>query len=152
MKLNHNLVLTRDADAMIHFWTDVIGLTIGERPPFPFKGAWLYSEGKPLIHIAEQPDLNPYGGALAHVALEGAAYQELISNLIKTATDYSEKNVPVSGERQVFVKGPDGLVVEMQFPLSETVNTSNDTRDKNYEYSKTENYDYLGTSEGGTVK
>ncbi len=117
MKLNHNLVLTTDLEGMNYFWTKAIGLTRGDRPPFPFKGEWFYSEGKPLIHVAEQANLNPNGGAIAHIALEGGDYQTLISTLKKLGFNYSEKDVPLSGERQVFVAGPDGLIVEMLFPL-----------------------------------
>ncbi len=119
MKINHNLILTTDLDAMSRFWTDAIGLSIGDRPPFPFKGLWFYSEGKPLIHVAEQKHINLDNGVISHLALEGADYNDLISNLIKTNYRYSEKDVPLSGERQVFVPGPDGLIVEMLFPLGE---------------------------------
>ena len=122
MKLNHILVLTTDLEIMSHFWTEVIGLSLGDRPPFPFKGAWFYSEGKPLIHVAEQNNINSNGGAIAHLALEGADYQILISTLKMHDVSYTEKDVPLSGERQVFVSGPDGLIVEMMFPLGESDN------------------------------
>jgi len=141
MKLNHNLILSTDLDDMVHFWTNVIGLTVGERPPFPFKGEWLYSKGKPLIHLAEQANINPHAGAIAHIALEGAVYKELLARIKTAGASYTEKNVPASGERQVFVQGPDGLVVEMLFPLAETVDNSADS----YEYACGDNnYDYLG--------
>jgi lactoylglutathione lyase len=117
MKLNHSLILTTDLEAMNLFWTKAIGLTIGDRPPFPFKGEWFYSEGKPLIHIAEQNNIDPQGGAIAHVALEGGNYNTLIYDLKRYNYKYTEKDVPVSGEHQVFVAGPDGLMVEMIFPL-----------------------------------
>ncbi|MCF6189773.1 MAG: hypothetical protein L3J51_04785 [Cocleimonas sp.] len=120
MKLNHNLILTTDLDAMNTFWTEAIGLTAGDRPPFPFKGAWFYSEGKPLIHVAEQKNIDPSGGAIAHLALEGGNYNTLITTLKKLNYSYTEKDVPISGERQVFVSGPDGLVVEMMFPLGKS--------------------------------
>jgi len=29
-------------------------LKVGERPPIPFNGLWLYSDDKPLIHDAKQ--------------------------------------------------------------------------------------------------
>jgi len=122
MKLNHNLILTTDLDTMSHFWTEVIGLTLGDRPPFPFKGAWFYSEGKPLIHVAEQGRTDVSGGAIAHLALEGADYNTLITTLKRLEYGYTEKDVPVSGERQVFVSGPDGLIVEMMFPLGKSDN------------------------------
>ncbi len=116
MKINHNLILTTNLNAMSHFWTGIIGLTLGDRPPFPFKGEWFYSEDKPLIHVAEQERVHEYGGPIAHVALEGTDYRALMTTLRKNFCSYTEKDVPISGERQVFVSGPDGLIVEMIFP------------------------------------
>lgn len=117
MKLNHNLILTTDLEVMSRFWTDAIGLTIGDRPPFSFKGLWFYSEGKPFIHVAIKKHINQDNGPINHVAIEGADYETLITSLKKHKYHYNEKDVPLSGERQVFIAGPDGLNVEMLFPL-----------------------------------
>ncbi|GAB5451139.1 MAG: hypothetical protein Hals2KO_14670 [Halioglobus sp.] len=118
MKLNHVLVRSSDLDASERFFTEVIGLDAGDRPPFPFRGAWFYSEGQPLAHVVEDRS-GPLAdrGPLAHVAFQGADYEELIGRLIARQVPYSEKDVPLSRERQVFVEGPDGLTVEMMFPL-----------------------------------
>jgi len=117
MKLNHVLVLTSDLQAMRSFWINVIGLREGWRPDFPFAGLWLYFDEKPLIHIAEQLGVTFTHGAISHVALEGANYKELLSRCQQFNQTYTEKNVPQSGERQVFLSGPDGLTVEMLFPF-----------------------------------
>lgn len=118
MKLNHVLVRTRGLNAAKRFFTEVIGLEQGERPPFPFNGAWFYCEGKALIHVVEDHEESlGNGGSLAHVAIEGAEYEALLQRLQKAQARYSEKDVPLTGERQVFVSGPDGLMVEMLFPL-----------------------------------
>ena len=118
MKLNHVLVRASDLDATNRFFSEIIGLDKGERPPFPFKGAWFYSEGSPLVHVAEDHEANlGTGGPMAHLAFEGANYDTLIRRLKTAQTQYSEKDVPLSGERQIFVCGPDGLTVEMLFPL-----------------------------------
>lgn len=58
-------------------------------------------------------------GSIAHLALEGANYDGLIEALNKNGVRYGENDVPVSGERQVFISGPDGLNVEMLFQLGE---------------------------------
>ncbi len=119
MRLNHVLVKTRDLNAMTEFWTQCIGLELGERPPFPFPGAWLYSDGQALIHIIEDSMIESSNAVLSHVALEGANYTGLIETLKDNHIPYSETDVPRSGERQVFVKGPDGLKVEMLFDLGQ---------------------------------
>lgn len=119
MKLNHVLVRTTDLNAMSRFWTEVIGLEQGYRPPFPFRGAWFYSYNQALVHVAEDRSVDPCAGPIVHVALEGADYDDLIATLKQRDVAYDEKDVPLSGERQVFVIGPDGLMVEMLFSLGE---------------------------------
>lgn len=142
MKLNHILVLTTDLAAMEHFWTQLIGLRSGERPPFPFKGLWLYSEGRPLVHIAEQHHAAFGNGSIAHVALEGADYEALVTRLDQQQYHYTEKEVPLSGDRQVFIAGPDGLTVEMLFALN--AEQTRDTDAQRHSYESNDNLEFLG--------
>lgn len=118
MRLNHVQVRTTDLQVMTRFWTEVIGLERGYRPPFNSSGAWFYSEGRPIIHVLEVGDIIG-GGPFDHVAVEGADYRQLIARLRRHGTDYRETTVPGTGDRQVFVSGPDGLKVEMLFPQRE---------------------------------
>ncbi|MEZ5536859.1 MAG: hypothetical protein R3F02_14700 [Thiolinea sp.] len=118
MKLDHVLLRTADLAVMSRFLVDVIGLEPGPRPPFPFAGAWFYSEGQPLVHVVDEPQASvSANGAVVHVALSGAGYGELISRLQAQQLTYYEKDVPLSGERQVFISGPDQLMVDMLFPI-----------------------------------
>lgn len=142
MKLNHILVLTSDLTAMEHFWTKLIGLRVGERPNFPFKGLWIYGEDKPLVHIAEQHQASFGNGSIAHVALEGADYNALIERLNQNTYSYTEKVVPLSGDHQVFIAGPDGLTVEMLFPLNEQHKINSSTH--NHSYQSNDNLEFLG--------
>ena len=49
--LNHYTILTRDLEATKDFYTDVVGLTVGDRPPLAFPGYWLYCGGVPTVHL-----------------------------------------------------------------------------------------------------
>lgn len=140
IKLNHILVLTTDLAAMEYFWTKLIGLQTGERPPFPFKGLWLYSEDKPLVHIAEQHRATFGNGSIAHVAIEGADYKALRTRLDLYRHSYTEKEIPLSEDRQVFIAGPDGLTVEMVFPFDEQQKYDADTQ--HYSYEINDNLEY----------
>ena len=117
MKINHVLVRASDLETMNRFLVNAIGLEEGERPPFPFSGSWLYSDGKPIIHVIHDLSAGNADGTVDHVALEGANYDTLLAALARHDIDYAERNVPQSGEHQVFVSGPDGLKVEMLFPV-----------------------------------
>jgi lactoylglutathione lyase len=116
MKINHVLVRASNLETMNRFLVDAIGLEVGERPPFPFSGSWLYSDGKPVVHVIHDLSAGNADGAVDHVALEGADYDTLLAALARHGIEYAERVVPQSGEHQVFVSGPDGLKVEMLFP------------------------------------
>lgn len=127
MKLDHVLILARDVAAMRRFFVEAIGLEDGPRPPFPFPGHWLYSEGVPLIHLAAaeatsaQSDYlgincTDASGPIDHIALTGAEMQPLIERLDRAGVDYAVRYVPLDHTRQVFVASPEGLKIEMQFP------------------------------------
>jgi lactoylglutathione lyase len=141
MKLNHVLVLTNNLKAMESFWTKVIGLEVGERPPFPFNGLWLYSDGTPFVHIAEQKGASFGHGSIAHLAFEGGNYEDLMIRLKQSQLPYTEKDVPLSNDRQVFITGPDGVTVEMMFPLDE-LKTSGEIDKQSY--IENENLNFLG--------
>ena len=151
MKINHALILSSDLKAMKHFWVDIIGLEVGERPPFPFKGLWLYSDGTPFVHLAEQRNLSLGHSSIAHIAFEGADYKALLSRLKQFEYTYTMKDVPLSGDRQIFIQGPDGVTVEMLFPLNEMAQIAKTSRkdkkvttNKEHAYEAGEDFHYLG--------
>jgi len=115
MRIDHVLICTRDLKGMQHFFEEVLCLEPGPRPPFPFDGTWLYSEGKPLIHLAAS-SVHSSRGAVDHIAFTGDSYRELINRLKQNKQEYVERTVPGSGEHQVFVAGPEGISLELQFP------------------------------------
>lgn len=127
MKINHVLIQATDLEIMTKFLNEVTGLEEGFRPPFPFPGAWIYSEGKPLLHLvevsannAQQDYLGSAGsaggnGAVDHVALEGADYKALVERLAKFRISYTERTLPLTKEHQVFIVGPDDIKLEMLF-------------------------------------
>src|SRR5262245_35028557 len=49
--LDHYNVSTRNLGDTVRFYEDILGLVNGPRPPFDFPGAWLYSEGHPVLHL-----------------------------------------------------------------------------------------------------
>ena len=130
LEINHLLIRTTDLDAMIRFFEQVLELKNGNRPPFSFTGAWLWADDKPLIHLSEatptdKGQLDYLGGKnmiscsgtgiIDHVAFSGADYNKLIERLQQHQPPFFERTVPLTGEHQVFIEGPEGLRVEVQF-------------------------------------
>ena len=42
LALNHYSIRTLNVEQTRRFYVDVLGLTVGPRPNFPFPGIWLY--------------------------------------------------------------------------------------------------------------
>ncbi len=96
-------------------------MTVGPRPPFGFEGYWLYLDGAAAIHLIASdpapaaPSRGPSASRIDHIALRvGTAdeWQTLLGRLKESAIDYAEADVPLTGERQVFVRLAPGVVVE----------------------------------------
>jgi catechol 2,3-dioxygenase-like lactoylglutathione lyase family enzyme len=128
MKLDHFTIRTGDLEATREFFTRVIGLTVGERPRFSFPGYWLYGEGRAIVHlVGAEPGrsyLEGHGGdgdpgagtgAVDHLAFRGDDYADTLARLATHGCDYSERSVPGTCNRQIFVSGPHGLIVELVF-------------------------------------
>lgn len=131
--LDHFSIRTSDVEGTRDFFVDVLGLTDGERPPFPFPGAWLYCEGKAVIHIIgidpnDKTGLVDYlgereGGALQgtgaidHLAFAADDIEAMRNRLEDVGISAREREVPLLGVRQIFIEDPNGVTVELNFPL-----------------------------------
>ena len=52
-QLDHFNIRTRKLDDTVRFYEDVLALEKGPRPNFAFPGAWMYSEGKAVVHLVD---------------------------------------------------------------------------------------------------
>lgn len=112
MTLDHVLLVVPNADATLGFFTDVVGLRIGERPPFRFPGWWLYAGEQAVVHIALGPARGE-GGAVDHVAFRLDSAASVRQRLTDGGWRFREARVPESGEPQFFIAIPEGPVVEL---------------------------------------
>src|SRR6267143_428827 len=51
--LDHFNIRTRNLADTVRFYEDILGLEKGARPNFAFPGAWMYSEGKAVVHLVD---------------------------------------------------------------------------------------------------
>ena len=99
------------------FYCDVLGLSEGFRPRFSKQGYWLYSEGKPIIHLVESLDHHPHQkqGYIDHFALQGTGLAALIKKLEASGIHHRISYLPEIDLSQVFCKDPAGNGVELNF-------------------------------------
>jgi catechol 2,3-dioxygenase-like lactoylglutathione lyase family enzyme len=121
MKLDHATIVAQDCQGVQRFFVDIAGMTVGPRPPFGFEGYWLYLDDTPVIHLIASdsalaaPSGGPSPSRIDHIALRVGTVEEwrgLLGRMRETAIDYAEADVPLTGEKQVFVRLAPGVVVE----------------------------------------
>jgi catechol 2,3-dioxygenase-like lactoylglutathione lyase family enzyme len=127
MKLDHVTIVTGDLEAVRSFLCSIVGLSEGPRPPFGVGGYWLYADGQPVIHLIEAANAfstRPASPRIDHVGLRVNSAQEweaLLERMRLSGVSHELSEVPLTGERQVFVAMAPGVVIELvteQQPLT----------------------------------
>jgi len=117
MRLDHVNISTTDLEATKDFFVRILGLEVGDRPPFAFPGYWLYGGDRPLVHlVVAGNDLNTETSPIDHFAFRGDDLDALIERLEAEDITHSVSITPVLGTRQVFFRGPEGVKIEVDFP------------------------------------
>ena len=99
------------------FFRDVLGLTEGWRPNFPFGGAWLYAGGKAVVHLVElaQPRGPSADAALDHFAFAIDDYDGVVARLQAAAVTFRSVDVPDTPIRQIFIRDLNGVNIELNY-------------------------------------
>ena len=106
---------------MLEFYTGIVGLRPGERPPLPFPGHFLYCESSPIavLHLATYQEddlaLAQPTGRFNHVCFRMRGLAETRSRLAASSHQYREQERPGNPLVQIFVTDPAGLTVELTF-------------------------------------
>lgn len=118
--LDHINVRTANLGAMRKWYTEVLGMTDGRRPDFPFGGAWLYVGDQPFVHLVEverQPKtVDP---RLEHFAFAASGLSDFISTLNAKGIPYQTATVPDIEILQVNIFDPDGNHIHLDFSREE---------------------------------
>ncbi|MES2264989.1 MAG: VOC family protein [Pseudomonadota bacterium] len=138
-KLGHYSIRSGDLEASRRFYTEVLELREGMRPPFKFPGVWLYLGGDEddygVVHIIGIDPADPQGlkdylgdkdeaslsgsGAVDHVAFLATGLGAMRAKLAARALPFSERSVPSLGLHQLFIADPSGVTIEMNYPYEE---------------------------------
>jgi catechol 2,3-dioxygenase-like lactoylglutathione lyase family enzyme len=97
-----------------------LGLKDGDRPPFTSQGYWMYLNNDPVVHLVQkkQGELNqgPGTGDLDHVAFAADDLEAFRARLHERNIPFREVTVPSDKSVQLFVRDPDGVQLELNFP------------------------------------
>lgn len=139
-KLDHFSIRTLDVEASRKFYTEVMGFTVGFRPPFKFPGLWLYNgpqypETTGVVHIIGIDLNDPQGlkdylgdkeldtlngtGTVDHMAFSATGLDEMRARLKSNNIEYRERTVPSLSLHQVFFEDPSTVTIELNYPASE---------------------------------
>ena len=146
-RIDHYSIRTRDVEATRRFYTEVIGLKVGPRPPFDFPGLWLYNGEPPadlrsaaenygIVHVIGVEPGNTKGlvdylgesdpsslqggtGALDHIAFAATGRDAMAERCARRSVPFFERTVPSLGLHQMFIKDPSGVTIELNYPAAE---------------------------------
>lgn len=117
--VQHEGIVTRDADRSRDFYCRILGLEVLPRPPLASHGYWLGTPGRfPQFHIIQSeapvpgPEA-PINPRARHTCFEVADYGAMKATLEREGVTYVE-NVQPGGRVQLLCNDPDGHTLEFQ--------------------------------------
>ena len=133
-RLDHYSIRTSKLEETTRFYTDIMDMHAGARPPFPFPGAWMYHGDIAMVHIVGYDPNDTEGlkeylgdkeivesgtGTIDHVAFAITGLETMLTRLRASGLEFRERRVPSVGLYQVFVEDPNGVTLELNFPAAE---------------------------------
>ena len=120
MQLDHfNIAAPMDLlDEVRDFYVAVLGFETGPRPDFGRRGYWLYSGGRPSVHLIESDRHTAARekGYLDHVAFRSSGLADVRKRLEANGVEYRASYIDELEMTQLFFTDPAGTGLEVNFP------------------------------------
>ena len=117
--LDHYNLRTRKFDETVRFYVDILGLENGPRPNFTFPGAWLYSDGRAVVHLVDLSPTSepqkPDSGVVHHVAFISRGFLAMKERLRGKGVAFDSREVPGGEVWQIFIHDPNGVMIELNY-------------------------------------
>jgi len=122
LRLDHVTLSSARVDETVAFYSEILGMKPGHRPPLEANGAkvpgvWLYAGGGdyPILHIIDREPEDGSTGAFHHFAFRGTGLLAFLDHLRARAIDFKAAPVADTADTQVHFFDPNGVKVEMIF-------------------------------------
>ena len=106
-------------DELRDFYCDVVGLAVGQRPPFQSFGYWLYAGECDVLHLVETApgEVRMLGNTTTfdHAAFRCTDRGAFEQKLRQHGVPFEIAHVPATDQVQLFLKDPAGNGVELNF-------------------------------------
>jgi catechol 2,3-dioxygenase-like lactoylglutathione lyase family enzyme len=123
-RMDHFTIVTNDVEGTTRFYNEMLGFTAGPRPKFRFPGAWLYNDGKAILHVVHREQLPSGSGVLDHMAFWGSGLPDYLAKLKARNMPYELRRLPPDGPGegvwQLFFHDPNGGRVEIDLAPTES--------------------------------
>lgn len=137
-RIDHYNIRTLCFAETVRFYEEALGMQAGPAPMAPqgSRPSWLYdNSGNPLVHLTSIDPEDPSGhyarisgyrgndtdaafhgsGAIDHMGLACEGYEEFRDRFTKLGIQFVENSFPEAGIRQIFVRDPNGITLELNF-------------------------------------
>lgn len=108
-------------DSLCSFYSSIVGLSVGPRPPLQSFGYWLYAGDKDVLHLTESRSNETRAAGTPHtfdhVAFSCSDAPAYEARLRASGISYQSDTVPSIGQFQLFFSDPAGNGVELNFPI-----------------------------------
>ena len=120
-RLDHVNIRTANLQLLVRFYSDVLGLVEGERPPLGFPGAWMYAGDAPVIHLVGVPEQPTPSGSLRleHFAFSASGLPAFLARLGAHDVEHRQSRQPGTGNVVINLRDPDGNRLHVDFAASE---------------------------------
>ena len=130
-RIDHFSIRTLKLEETRTFYENAMRMEVGDRPPLPFPGYWLYLGDHAVIHLIGIDENNPEGlneylgevnvtelsggGAVDHLAFRASGSKDLIDRLKILNVPYRERMVEEMNLFQLFVEDPNNITLELNY-------------------------------------
>jgi catechol 2,3-dioxygenase-like lactoylglutathione lyase family enzyme len=127
--LDHYFVRANDLEATKTWYCEVLGFEEMPRPKFPFPGYWLGVNGAVQVHMGPHGiegydqfyvgttahSATDHTGTVDHIALVANDPSGMAKHCSELGVDAQHRWIPSFGIAQLFVRDPNGVMIELNF-------------------------------------